>query len=272
MIGRQHIIVLGNQKGGTGKSTTAMHLIASLLHRGYRVGAIDLDAAQGTLSKYARNRSNFCARGGLRLPLPEIRAVLPSDMVDRNVAEAEEAKRLAATLQELADCEFVVIDTAGNADHLARLGHTYADTLITPLNDSFIGLDLLAEIDPETYRVIRPSQYSAMVWEQRKARALRDRGSIDWVVTRNRLASLRSRNQQRMEAALAELSRRIGFRLAPGFGERVIFREMFLNGLTLLDLRDTGHKLTMSHVAARHEVRALLDAIGLAPVAAAAAE
>ncbi len=270
MIGGQHIIVLGNQKGGTGKSTTAMHLIASLLHRGYGVGAVDLDAAQGTLSRYAKNRREFSARSGVRLPQPEMRAVPPSDLADRDAAQAEEAARLADALQELSHCAFIVIDTAGNADHLARLGHSYADTLITPLNDSFIDLDLLAEIDPETYRVMRPSQYSVMVWEQRKARALRDRSSIDWVVTRNRLASLESRNRRHMKNALAELSRRIGFRLAPGFGERVIFRELFLNGLTLLDMRDSGHKLTMSHVAARQEVRALLDAIGLAPAAAAA--
>lgn len=260
---RPHIIVLGNQKGGTGKSTTAMHLIASLLHRGFRVGAIDLDARQGTLTRYVQNRRAFVKRKGIVLPLPELVAVQASDASDRKAAEREESERLAETLGGLSACEFVVIDTAGNADHLSRLGHSYADTLITPMNDSFIDLDLLAEIDPETHKVIRPSQYSVMVWEQRKVRAVKDRGTIDWVVSRNRIASIASRNQKRIEGALAELARRIGFRLAPGFGERVIFRELFLNGLTLLDVKDSGEALTMSHVAARQEVRALLDAIGL---------
>jgi chromosome partitioning protein len=193
--------------------------------------------------------------------------VQASEAPDKRVAEREEAERLAATLDGLKHCKFIVIDTAGNADHLSRLGHAHADTLVTPLNDSFIDLDLLAEVDPDTNRVIRPSQYSVMVWEQRKVRALKDRGSIDWVVSRNRVSSIASRNQKRIEGALAELSRRIGFRLAPGFGERVIFRELFLKGLTLLDLRnsDANMRLNMSHVAARQEVRALLTAIGLTP-------
>jgi len=163
--------------------------------------------------------------------------------------------------------DFVVIDTPGSDSHLSRVGHSYADTLITPLNDSFIDLDLLAKVDPETHKVLRPSSYAEMVWEQRKARALRDGGKIDWIVMRNRLASIGSRNTQAMEDVLAALSKRIGFRLAPGFGERVIFRELFLKGLTLLDLRssDANMRLNMSHVAARQEVRALLTAIGLTP-------
>ncbi len=270
---RAHVIVVGNQKGGTGKSTTAMHIVASLLHRGFTVGAIDLDARQGTLTRYVENRRGFIARKGIDLPLPELMPVAASDASDRKAAEREERERLSETLARLSSRDFVVIDTAGNADHLSRLGHAYADTLVTPLNDSFIDLDLLATIDPETYRVIRPSQYSVMVWEQRKQRMVRDRGSIDWVVTRNRVASIASRNQKRIEGALGELSRRIGFRQAPGFGERVIFRELFLNGLTLLDLKSSGEGLTMSHVAARQEVRNLLDAIGLRtqePVPAAA--
>src|SRR3546814_4427455 len=122
---------------------------------------------------------------------------------------------------------------------------------------------MLATVDPETLKVLRPSHYSVMVWDQRKARAQRDGGSIDWIVMRNRVGSLESRNRRAVERVLAALSKRIGFRLAPGFSERVIFREMFLKGLTLVDLRDTGTRLNMSHVAARQEIRQLLEAIGL---------
>jgi chromosome partitioning protein len=184
------------------------------------------------------------------------------------LARSDEENRLEACVSNLcAAHDFVVIDTPGSDDHLSRVGHSYADTLITPLNDSFIDLDLLAKVDPDTHKVLRPSSYAEMVWEQRKARALRDGGKIDWIVMRNRLASIGSRNTQAMEDVLGALSKRIGFRLAPGFGERVIFRELFLKGLTLLDLRssDANMRLNMSHVAARQEVRALLTAIGLTP-------
>jgi chromosome partitioning protein len=102
-----------------------------------------------------------------------------------------------------------------------------------------------------------------MVWEQKKRRALTDGGSIDWIVMRNRLASLDARNKRRIGKLVEELARRIGFRLAPGFSERVVFRELFPRGLTLLDLADAGTALTLSHVAARQELRGLLDVIGL---------
>ena len=104
-----------------------------------------------------------------------------------------------------------------------------------------------------------------IVWENRKKRIQRDGGSIDWIVARNRLSSLDSRNRRAVADVLTTLSNRIGFRVAPGFSERMIFRELFLKGLTLLDLRDpdAGIRLNMSHLAARQEVRMMLEAIGL---------
>jgi chromosome partitioning protein len=106
------------------------------------------------------------------------------------------------------------------------------------------------------------------VWEQKKQRAQRDGGSIDWIVMRNRLATLDARNKRRVGGLIEQLAKRIGFRLAPGFSERVIFRELFLKGLTLLDLAESGTEMTFSHVAARQELRGLLDTIGLVPAAA----
>jgi chromosome partitioning protein len=158
-----------------------------------------------------------------------------------------------------------VIDTPGADDALSRLAHSYADTVITPMNDSFVDFDLLAKVDPETYRILRPSFYSEMVWEQKKRRAMRDGGSIDWIVMRNRLASTEAKNKRAVGQVLDQLAKRIGFRVAPGFGDRVIFRELFLQGLTLLDLREPGlgRALNMSHVAARQEVRDLLGAVGI---------
>ncbi len=267
---RPHVVVLGNEKGGSGKSTTTMHLIVALLHDGYKVGSIDLDARQGTLSRYVENRREFARAEGLKLPLPEHRAVLRSTLDSAAAGRDDEAVRLAAALAALADCDFVMIDTPGSDNSLSRLGHARADTLITPLNDSFLDLDLLARLDASGKRIKGPSLYAEMVWDQRKQRALNDGGSIDWIVMRNRLSSLDARNKRQIGRLLDELARRIGFRQAPGFTERVVFRELFPRGLTLLDLRqgEAGVALSMSHVAARQEVRALLAAIGLPEAAA----
>jgi chromosome partitioning protein len=250
-----HLIVLGNEKGGSGKSTTAMHVVVGLLYERRRVGCIDLDLRQATLSRYLVNRAQFCRRGGVRLPMPEQIAIDPP--------EAEALDRAVAELRARTDV--VVIDCPGSDTALARRAHAMADTLITPLNDSFIDFDVLAHVDAEGVKVVRPSHYAEMVWEQRKQRALERRAPIDWIVMRNRLSALDARNKREIANALETLARRIGFRLAPGFGERVIFRELFLKGLTLLDLREAGSGggLTMSHVAARQEVRGLLQALRL---------
>jgi chromosome partitioning protein len=260
---RPHVIVLGNEKGGSGKSTTAMHLIVALLRDGWQVASLDLDARQGTLSRYFENRA--AAAGDIDLLLPLHRKLARSTLDSAVAARAAEVDAFDAVMAEFADRDFVVIDTPGSDSHLSRLGHARADTLVTPLNDSLLDLDLLARFDSEGKRILGPSIYAEMVWEQKKARALADGGSIDWVVMRNRLAHLDARNKRRIGKLLEDLARRIGFRLAPRFSERVIFRELFARGLTLFDLRKkgTGVALTMSHLAARQEVRGLLDAIGL---------
>lgn len=263
-----HIVVLGNEKGGSGKSTTAMHVVAALLLDGLRVGTIDLDARQRTLSRYIDNRRVYANTHDIRLPLPEHRIVEPSSAENQSDARADEFERLTAVVRDLAaQNDFVVIDCPGSDSHLARLGHGLADTLITPVNDSFVDIDLLAVVDPQSFAVTGPSFYAEMVWEQRKHRMLRDGSSIDWLVMRNRLSSLDARNKRRTHDVLERLSGRVGFRLAPGFGERVIYRELFLQGLTLLDLGGAaGPDLTMSHVAARQELRGLMHALTLPTV------
>jgi chromosome partitioning protein len=262
------IIVVGNVKGGSGKSTTAMHLIASLLHAGYLVGSLDVDAPQYTLTEYLNNRRDYMEAQGIGLPMPTHRSLSPSANTDRVAAEKEDEAAIDEAIDALASVnDFVVIDTPGSNSALSRRAHSYADTLITPMNDSFVDLDVLAKVEPDTFKILRPSQYAEMVWENRKSRAQRDGGSIDWIITRNRLAMLDSHNRRNVDEALTALSKRIGFRIAPGFSERMIFRELFLKGLTLLDLRDpdAGVRLNMSHIAARQEVRMLVEAIGLPP-------
>lgn len=255
MASRAHIIVLGNEKGGSGKSTTAVHIAIALLYAGLRVGAIDIDGRQRSFARYLENRANYLNRHGLNLPTPEAITLMDS-------TEEEDRATLEAKLAEWGETmDAIIIDCPGRDSTLSRVAHSYADTLVTPMNDSFIDFDLLGQVDADTHKVTRPSFYSELVWQSRKVRARRDRGSIDWVVLRNRLSHLEARNMRRVGGALAELAKRIGFRVVPGLSERVIYRELFPKGLTLLDLRKvakTEGNITMSQVAARQEVRDLL--------------
>lgn len=264
---RAHIVVLGNEKGGTGKSTTAMHVAVGLLRDGYKVATIDLDPHQGTLTRYVENRRAFAAAKTIRLPETEHVAFASSTLDSQaaaNEADARTLDSLVARFDALHD--FIVMDCPGQDNAIARYALSLADTLITPINDSFIDMDLLAKVGGQPPRVLGPSTYSQIVWEQKQARAQRNREAIDWIVMRNRLAALDSRNKKNVGSALEQLAERIGYRLLDGFSERVIFRQLFLQGLTVLDLRDDGTdvQLNMSHVAARQEIRNLLDAV-LAP-------
>jgi chromosome partitioning protein len=189
-----------------------------------------------------------------------------SDKPNRAEAEAEDRKRFEAVLTKLrSECDFVVVDCPGTDTYVGRLAHGYADKLVTPINDSFIDLDMLANVDGKTGEIIKPSVYAEMVWEARKQRAVRGGAPLDWIVMRNRLSSLAARNKQEMERVVASLAKRVGVRVAPGFSERVIFRELFLRGLTMLDVFEIGDsgKPQLSHVAARQEVRGLLNALQL---------
>ncbi len=258
------VIVLGNEKGGSGKSTTAIHIIVALLREGYRVGAMDLDARQGTLAGTLAARREFVESKQVPLPLPEFVAVHRSTMDNRLEAEADERARFDEAFKALAgNCDIVVIDCPGADTFLSRYGHSHADTLITPINDSFVDFSMLAKVDPENHDIVKPSIYSEMVWEARKNRFAMDRGKIDWIVMRNRLAGSEARNKRDVGESLDSLAKRIGFRTLKGFGERVIFRELYLQGLTLMDVREAniGIAMGMSHVAARTEVRALVSAI-----------
>lgn len=263
---RAHIIVIGNAKGGSGKSTTGMHVVVSLLTLGYKVGVIDLDGKQKTMGRYIENRQDYINKRNLDLPMPSLTVIEPSEKKNMDEAQSDERARFVAALQEQVYAnDFVVVDCPGADSFIAKLGHSFADTLLTPMNDSFIDLDLLAKVDEKTYEVEKPSWYSEMVWEQRKRRALIDKHQIDWVVMRNRLSHTDAHNKRNIEQILSKLAPRISFRPAPGFGERVIFRELFLKGLTVLDLKKkgVGVKMSMSHVAARQEIRHLIKSLQL---------
>jgi len=261
---KPNVIVLGNEKGGSGKSTSAIHIIVSLLRDGYRVGAMDLDARQGTLAGTLAARRHFVESKGIPLPVPSFLSVHRSTLDNRLDAEAEERDRFDTAFDELAQAaDIIVIDCPGADTYLSRYGHAHADTLITPINDSFVDFSMLAKVDPENHDIVHPSIYAEMVWEARKNRFAMDRGKIDWIVMRNRLAASEARNKRDVGETLDMLSKRIGFRTLKGFGERVIFRELYLQGLTLMDVREAniGIAMGLSHVAARTEVRSLVSAI-----------
>lgn len=261
-----HIIVFGNEKGGSGKTTAAMHVAVSLARMGKRVAAIDLDSRQRSLTRQLENRMAFAQRTGANIPLPEAHVVARGTHASLDVAAAEEAQTFAGILGDAEKhFDFVVIDTPGSDTQLSRIGHAAADTLVTPMNDSFVDFDLLARVDAQSYEIKQPSLYSDFVWECRKKRLMARKPPIDWIVMRNRISSSEARNKRRMASVLGKLSERISFRVAPGFGERVIFRELFPHGLTMMDLPQPGIgiSLSMSHVAARQEVRELIKTLKL---------
>lgn len=258
--GDAHIIVFGNEKGGSGKSTTAMHTAIALMRLGYKVGSIDLDARQGTLSRYMRNRFEFIKKNKKYIPSPEHLAIEKSAAETVSEQHNEERSFFEMALAELrTKNHFVIVDTPGTDNYLSRLAHSHADTLITPLNDSFIDMDLLAEIDPNTFEVKGPSVYTKMVEEQKARKRIRNGGTINWIVMRNRLSHINAKNKIQVGKLLDHISQFAEFTVAPGFGERVVFRELFLKGLTLLDLKnDPSTPMTISQLTARQEVRQLI--------------
>jgi chromosome partitioning protein len=267
-LAQPHVIVVGNQKGGAGKSTVAMHLIVALLRMRRRVGAIDLDLRQRTLTRYIDNRARFGEGRAETLQMPQVADIQASGLRQLDDAESADHNAFVVALRRLSEtCEFVVIDAPGGDSFLSRLAHAHADTLITPLNDSFIDFDLLGDIDDSAPDSVRPSIYSEMVWESRKRRAAASRRPIDWIVLRNRTSAskIEARNKQRVGEALRTLSTRIGFRLAPGLSERVIYRELFPQGRTLLDLLNQNgeDEVSISHLAARQELRDLFITLKL---------
>ncbi|GAA3786260.1 division plane positioning ATPase MipZ [Qipengyuania pelagi] len=253
---RAHRIVFANEKGGTGKSTTAVHVAVALSYMGKKVAALDLDPRQRTMDRYIENREAIQEKRGIELPSPVCE-------VFRH--KTEQALALAMERMD-ANADFILIDTPGRDDPLARAAAEQADTLVTPMNDSFVDFDLIGQVDAETFKVKKLSFYAELIWEARLKRSRmgmeQQRRELDWVVVRNRIGYTEARNMARLEKALAEMSKRVGFRIAKGLSERVIYRELFPSGLTLLDKGHLGD-LGTSHLVARQELRGLIASLRL---------
>lgn len=260
------ILTFGNEKGGSGKSTLAMHIAVALIDMGFKVGTIDLDSRQATLTRFFQNRWKTMRKMGLDLPCPmhiPVDKSLRENDSDKNAEEQRNLNQTIAILTE-AQCDYIIIDTPGSDTNLSRLGHAAADTLITPMNDSFIDLDLIAKIDGDTLEIEKPNVYSDMVWEIRKTRAMARKKPLNWFIVRNRLSHLNAQNKKNIRILLEKLQRRFGFTFQNGLSERVIFRELFLKGMTLMDAHKIpDFKLSLSHISGRQEVRNIIHAIGI---------
>jgi chromosome partitioning protein len=254
--GKAHRIVFANEKGGTGKSTTAVHVAVALAYLGARVGSLDLDPRQRTMHRYIENRLATLEKRRLTLPTPQC-----------EVFRGETQEELLTAISRLeATCDFLIIDNPGRDDPFARIAVENADTLVTPMNDSFVDFDLIGQVDAETFKVRKLSFFAELIWEARLKRSRMtiegQRPEMDWIVVRNRTGHVEARNMARLQKALTEMAKRVGFRVTSGLSERVIYRELFPSGLTLLDKGHLG-ELGTSHLVARQELRSLVKALNL---------
>ena len=257
------VIVVGNEKGGAGKSTIAIHTATALLHGEAKVAILDLDLRQQSTAHFFTNRRAWLDANGATAPMP-VETSLGPDLA--KAAEDEALARFQDAFAKARDeADFVLIDTPGSDTAISRAAHGLADLIVTPMNDSFVDFDMLGVVDPVTLELKRHSLYSETVWNSRKARAINERKQIDGVVLRNRLAPTDARNRKRLDERVEALSRKVGFRIGPGLRDRVIYRELFPFGLTVADLSPQIRPVAMSlqHVAARQELRALMGALGL---------
>jgi chromosome partitioning protein len=261
-----HVLVFGNEKGGSGKSTLAQHVLVALLRQGKRVGSLDLDIRQKTLTHFLNNRRKWAGRENMALLTSRHLTIKASTSVNRQQQEEEDFTSFARAVGQLEyDYDYLIIDTPGHDGFLCRLGHAMADTLVTPVNDSFVDLDVLGQFDTESGLLVRENQYTDMVRESRLRRYEADGGAIDWIVVRNRLSMLDANNKKRVEQALHSNEASLDYRQVTGLAERVIYRELFQSGMTILDVlaQDTPVQATMSHLAARQEIRHLVQSLKL---------
>lgn len=258
------VVVVGNEKGGAGKSTVAALIATSMLYQGKRVSVIDLDLRQQSLSRLLANRRRWLPAAGVSAPMP-----LEYKLAEDPARLADDQPAALALFQEacdlaMGDSEILVIDTPGGDTAVSRAAHVQADQVVTPMNDSFVDFDVLGLVDPVSLRLLRPSHYAQEILHARAIRAEHGR-TLDWVVLRNRLTGADTNNRQRLDKALTALAADIGFRIGPSMRERVAYREMFPFGLTLADVaaKVKPGVTAGARQAARDEVDAMITSLML---------
>ncbi len=262
-----HTLVLGNEKGGSGKSTLCIHLAVALMLDGMRVTTIDLDARKQTLTHMIRNRRKWAETQDIFLPTPENFLLDHTETDSQRTnkwSDFEAFSRLFNSLR--AHNDFIIIDTPSAPSQLSSLAHAVADTLLTPINDSMLDIDVLAHVAPNFSAARGRSSYVEVVEAARQERLVEEGVEIDWVVLRNRLLATDTPNHKNVGDVLSRLSKQLSFREVTGIGEHLIYREYFNMGLTALDpvesfgLR-TRH--TVDHMASRNEILSLVDTLYL---------
>jgi chromosome partitioning protein len=262
-----HVIVVGNEKGGTGKSTLSIHLTVALLKAGFRVATIDLDTRQRTLTRFFENRRSWAVTAPWEVELPFHHALergSSENVRDNETLEFGAFAEAVAAVEH--DYEFVVIDTPASDSYLMRLAHSLADTLVSPVNDSYIDVDVFSRVHHDRTQRGQVAQYADLVLEARRKRRLVDHGIIDWVLVRNRIASIQSNNAKQIAISLTRLAAELQFRTAEGLHDRVIFRELFPIGLTALDPIEEATRngvLSTSQLSARREIEDLVTTLQL---------
>lgn len=258
---KAHIITIGNEKGGTGKSTISMHLAILLMQEGFKVAVIDMDGRQGTLSRYINNRCNFAKQNHINLIVPQLVTVSPRDNQNEHANHISEIELAVSELSKAYDA--LIIDTPGTKNYLFEEAHRLADTLITPVGDSLIDLNVLSEIDEKAPNRQHAGHYAEFVWEIKKYRAQHGKKSLNWIVAANKVSSLNSKNKTVFFDHLNQIAKTYGFRVSESIKDRVIYKELFLQGLTVLDLNTQALKsrLTLSHLAAKQEIKNLAEFI-----------
>ena len=258
---KAHIITISNEKGGTGKSTISMHLAIKLMQEGYSVATFDLDGRQGSLSKYIDNRIKFCTNKGIELPIPDHTRIQPEE---NHYLIPQAREKLAFQIYNASSkYDAIIIDTPGAKNYLFEEAHKHTDTVITPISDSLIDLNVLADIDFDSDRIRMPGHYSNYIWEVKKYLASQGKPFLNWIVTGNKLSSYNSKNKANVFSYLHQIAKLYGFRFFSGLKDRVIYKELFLEGLTVLDMNNENlkMKMTISHIAAKREIKALAEFI-----------
>ncbi len=262
-----HVIVIGNEKGGTGKSTLSIHITVALLKAGFRVATIDLDTRQRTLTRFFENRQSWAQTSPWEVELPFHHALDRGVSVNVHDNETMEFGAFAEAISAIEHSyEFVVIDTPASDSYLMRLAHSLADTLVSPVNDSYVDVDVFSRVHHDKAHRGEVAHYANLVLEARRKRHLVDQGLIDWVLVRNRVASIQSNNAKQIAISLSRMAIELQLRPMEGLHDRVIFRELFPIGLTALDPIEEAARngtLSQSQLSARKEIETLVSSLQL---------